>query len=442
MVIRYNYNWLLTNLFMVGGGFMGKKLFSKIIIYGILLAFVFSNSGMISASAVQKKVSGKKTSSSQSLVKISSISNLAVSISQNGAYVLPKKVKAVLTNKKTIEVDVKWNTTSVKTDKAGSFRYIGKVKDYPKDVVLTLVVKALPIAITSVDKLEFSVTQNSEFKLPESIKVSLSNNTEANARAIWDINDVKTDTVGSFTFTGTLSDYSKSVTLTLIVNSIPVTISSIDALKTVEIKQNDKYALPDKITANMSDGSKKEVNITWGEKLDATVLGLHKFEGRVDGYSAAIKFMVLVRGLELSAPEKLYEEAKIGDIVGVKGSIANIPYEHFGIYIGNGEVIEYSSTNGKISGAVIAQNPMNKSFPTGSYFIYKLKDVKFTPEEIVERAKSRLGEKKYDLIGNNCENFAVWCQTDVSKSFQIDSHPVSDIELLDSMIDSPYINIK
>jgi hypothetical protein len=50
----------------------------------------------------------------------------------------------------------------------------------------------------------------------------------------------------------------------------------------------------------------------------------------------------------------------------------------------------------------------------------KKKDIKiYSDEETVKRAFSRLGEKKYDLVNNNCEHFAMWCKTGVSVSYQV-----------------------
>ena len=37
----------------------------------------------------------------------------------------------------------------------------------------------------------------------------------------------------------------------------------------------------------------------------------------------------------------------------------------------------------------------------------------------VSRARSRLGERKYNLIYNNCEHFVVWCKTCISCSEQV-----------------------
>jgi hypothetical protein len=38
---------------------------------------------------------------------------------------------------------------------------------------------------------------------------------------------------------------------------------------------------------------------------------------------------------------------------------------------------------------------------------------------VINRAMSRLGEQKYNLLFNNCEHFATWCKTGVSDSKQI-----------------------
>ena len=43
----------------------------------------------------------------------------------------------------------------------------------------------------------------------------------------------------------------------------------------------------------------------------------------------------------------------------------------------------------------------------------------FSPEETVARAYSRLGERNYNLLTNNCEHFAIWCKTNISESWQV-----------------------
>eukprot|EP00048_Salpingoeca_helianthica_P017595 m.238069 g.238069 ORF g.238069 m.238069 type:complete len:206 (+) comp21555_c0_seq1:271-888(+) len=43
----------------------------------------------------------------------------------------------------------------------------------------------------------------------------------------------------------------------------------------------------------------------------------------------------------------------------------------------------------------------------------------FPLEEIVQRARSQIGESDYDLLGHNCEHFASWCRTGQPGSAQV-----------------------
>ncbi|OOM14321.1 lecithin retinol acyltransferase family protein [Clostridium saccharobutylicum] len=45
----------------------------------------------------------------------------------------------------------------------------------------------------------------------------------------------------------------------------------------------------------------------------------------------------------------------------------------------------------------------------------------YSSDETVKRAKSRRDENSYNLVTNNCEHFAIWCKTGVSKSTQVDN---------------------
>jgi hypothetical protein len=42
-------------------------------------------------------------------------------------------------------------------------------------------------------------------------------------------------------------------------------------------------------------------------------------------------------------------------------------------------------------------------------------------EDIVRRARSRLGERRYDLLSNNCEHFCNWCKLGEARSSQVES---------------------
>ena len=40
---------------------------------------------------------------------------------------------------------------------------------------------------------------------------------------------------------------------------------------------------------------------------------------------------------------------------------------------------------------------------------------------VVSRAESKLGERKYHPVTNNCEHFALWCKTGISSSEQVNN---------------------
>ncbi len=144
-----------------------------------------------------------------------------------------------------------------------------------------------------------------------------------------------------------------------------------------------------------------------------------------------------------------------GDIIGVKRGI----YEHYAVYIGNDKVIHYAAENSDFEGSPVTvhEAPMSEFLRGSSTFFFinfpdkngkfekiytnhgdsvfsRLSDTVdlqqvlmginyhlYTPEETVERAKSRLGENEYDIALNNCEHFAFWCKTGLSDSHQVDT---------------------
>ena len=93
-------------------------------------------------------------------------------------------------------------------------------------------------------------------------------------------------------------------------------------------------------------------------------------------------------------------------------------YSHHGIDLGNGQVIHYiGDKSSKIKAAVKIES-MQK-FAAGGRVYPGSSKTKYSRDEIVRRAKSRLGERKYSLVGNNCEQFVSWCRTGKHKSQQV-----------------------
>jgi hypothetical protein len=91
-------------------------------------------------------------------------------------------------------------------------------------------------------------------------------------------------------------------------------------------------------------------------------------------------------------------------------------YKHHGIDCGDGTVIHFSKTKGKISRDSMSSFA-SKSLDGNIYF-YEYEDC-YSPSVVVQRAKSKLGESGYNLFGNNCEHFATWCKTGDWESQQV-----------------------
>ncbi|MDB9316020.1 lecithin retinol acyltransferase family protein [Spirulina sp. CS-785/01] len=88
-------------------------------------------------------------------------------------------------------------------------------------------------------------------------------------------------------------------------------------------------------------------------------------------------------------------------------------YEHHGIDCGDGTVVHYRKPS-----EVIERTPL-LTFSQGKKVYVKDYPTHFIPDVVVERAFSRLGERKYNFLFNNCEHFANWCKTGVSWSQQV-----------------------
>ena len=94
-------------------------------------------------------------------------------------------------------------------------------------------------------------------------------------------------------------------------------------------------------------------------------------------------------------------------------------YRHHGIYVGSGRVIHYAGLTRHRRGRIeevslhdfIGNRPIHLGTPPDEP----------RGRDIVLRARSRLGECRYDLLKNNCEHFCNWCLLGESRSQQIES---------------------
>jgi hypothetical protein len=96
-------------------------------------------------------------------------------------------------------------------------------------------------------------------------------------------------------------------------------------------------------------------------------------------------------------------------------------YTHHGIYVGEGRVVQYGGLSlalrrGPVEEVSLAQ------FARGREIRFRLEESGlFDREEIICRARLRLGENRYHPLTNNCEHFCEWCVRGESRSYQVDA---------------------
>jgi len=105
-------------------------------------------------------------------------------------------------------------------------------------------------------------------------------------------------------------------------------------------------------------------------------------------------------------------QAKYGDIIGVMRKRG--AYAHYGIYCSDTCIIHNAVPVSQTIGHATVEELARHLQAQYGYHLY-------TPEETVQRARSRLGETNYRILTNNCEHFAIWCKTGVNESLQVTS---------------------
>jgi hypothetical protein len=96
-------------------------------------------------------------------------------------------------------------------------------------------------------------------------------------------------------------------------------------------------------------------------------------------------------------------------------------YRHHGIYVGNGKVVHYAgSTQGILSGP-IEEISLDRFAFGRAVWTSRIAPTRFSSDEVIRRARFRLGENHYRLISNNCEHFCEWCLRGEHRSYQIEA---------------------
>lgn len=81
-------------------------------------------------------------------------------------------------------------------------------------------------------------------------------------------------------------------------------------------------------------------------------------------------------------------------------------YTHQGIYAGQGRVIHYAGLSRRVSRGPVEEVSLEAFARNRGIAIQRRDRLPFDEQEIVARARSRLGEDRYRIWSNNCEHFS------------------------------------
>jgi len=96
-------------------------------------------------------------------------------------------------------------------------------------------------------------------------------------------------------------------------------------------------------------------------------------------------------------------------------------FTHHGIYAGAGRVVHYGALMYDIIRKPVEEVSFDGFAEGRPVFVVEHGEECLDAELVINRARMRLGEKRYRLFSNNCEHFVEWCLHDVSRSFQAET---------------------
>jgi tetratricopeptide (TPR) repeat protein len=232
------------------------------------------------------------------------LDNIDKTITLGENYSLPKEV-AVKINNVEVQFPVKWDGTSVDTTNVGTNIFAGILENTDKAVKLTLNV----ITVASIENINSAIDQNNKYSLPSKVTAKMTDGSNMDVEVKWSPSGVDTSKAGRYSYQGTVSRYNNKIELTLNV----IAIASIENINST-INQKDKYSLPLTVTAKMTDGSTRDVAVTWTPPgVDTNRAGSYSYEGTVSGYSNKLKLTLTIKSLENAddyTPEMAFQLAK------------------------------------------------------------------------------------------------------------------------------------
>lgn len=95
-------------------------------------------------------------------------------------------------------------------------------------------------------------------------------------------------------------------------------------------------------------------------------------------------------------------------------------YLHHGIYVGQGKVVHYAGLARGLRRRPVEEISLTRFAAGRPLWMRCGPSAHFDREEVIRRARSRVGEDCYRLWTNNCEHFCEWCLRGEPRSYQIE----------------------
>lgn len=95
-------------------------------------------------------------------------------------------------------------------------------------------------------------------------------------------------------------------------------------------------------------------------------------------------------------------------------------YLHHGIYVGGGKIVHYAGLGQGLHRGPVEEVPLAHFTRSQPAWVRSDTPPKFDHWEVIQRARSRIGEDCYRLMTNNCEHFCEWCLRGEHRSYQVE----------------------
>ncbi|MGC3980635.1 MAG: lecithin retinol acyltransferase family protein [Steroidobacteraceae bacterium] len=127
-------------------------------------------------------------------------------------------------------------------------------------------------------------------------------------------------------------------------------------------------------------------------------------------------------------------ESKQEWLIGTHLVTPRFGYQHHGIYIGSGKVLHYAGLCEWNHIGPVEEIDLIAFAAGHAIEVREHPKAKYYGHIAVARARSRLGERSYSLLKNNCEHFCTWCIDGISYSDQVAALLMMPVEFTTRLI--------